>query len=372
MTASRDALAPTTHLAGQPPPGLCDTVRATMCAGRIPALSLAVVDRDRLLYAAGFGVADLATCVPATPRTAYLWFSMSKIVTATAAMRLVDEGSLDLDAPAAEYVPVLRIAGSDLPTVRQLLDHTAGLGNPLPLRWVHPAGEPGPDPAELLARLMHRRRAYRYPPGEAARYSNVGYLALGEVIAAASAVPFRQFVRQTVLEPLGMGRTGFGHQSAEPAAVGYVNGSAVIHPLLRAFLPRGVVGPRVCGRTSLRPFQVDGPAYGGLIGDVLDAGRFLRLHLGDGVVDGVRVLARSTAATMRQVDRPGQPFDHGLGWFRRPGPGDADRVEHLGAGAGFWNVMRLYPDRGLGVVVMTNGTTRQDLEPILSLVAAGR
>jgi CubicO group peptidase (beta-lactamase class C family) len=102
---------------------------------------------------------------------------------------------------------------------------------------------------------------------------------------------------------------------------------------------------------------------------VLDAGAFLRMHLRDGELDGTRILAARTARVMREVDHPGKPFDHGIGWFRRPSDRAGSWVEHFGAGAGFWNVMRLYPDRGLGVVLMSNSTRSYDFEPLFALLA---
>jgi hypothetical protein len=72
---------------------------------------------------------------------------------------------------------------------------------------------------------------------------------------------------------------------------------------------------------------------------------------------------------MRTVEHPGEPFDHGIGWFRRPSKAPGQRVEHFGASAGFWNVMRLYPDRGLGVVVLSDSTTTYDFEPLFALLA---
>ena len=171
---------------GTAPDGLLDAVTTLMRDGHIPGLSLAVVDRDRQLLAAGFGEADLATATLAIPSTAYLWFSMSKIVTATAALRLADDGCLDLDAPVGEYVDHLRAPGPRQPTVRQLLNHTSGLANPLPIRWAHLAEATPPDPEVLLRRLMSRRHPYRYPVGAAARYSNLGYLAAGQVITSAA------------------------------------------------------------------------------------------------------------------------------------------------------------------------------------------
>jgi CubicO group peptidase (beta-lactamase class C family) len=94
----------------------------------------------------------------------------------------------------------------------------------------------------------------------------------------------------------------------------------------------------------------------------VDVARLLRLHLADGTVEGSRVLAPSTARTMRTIATPGRPFDLGLGWFRRPADRDAEPafVEHWGTGGGFWNAMRLYPDLGLGVVVMANTTRAYD------------
>ncbi|MCB5293983.1 hypothetical protein [Arthrobacter sp. SO3] len=107
--------------------------------------------------------------------------------------------------------------------------------------------------------------------------------------------------------------------------------------LWRGLLPAGIAGDRHGPYLSLNPFYVDGPAYGGLVGDVLDAGRFLRMHLRDGELDGTRILSPK---------------------FRRPTQTRGHWVEHFGAGAGFWNVMRPYPDRGLGIVARSNGTSR--------------
>jgi CubicO group peptidase (beta-lactamase class C family) len=353
--------------AGTPPDGVTDAINTMMRTSRIPGLSLAVVNRERTLLAGGFGFADRAASTPATASTAYLWFSMTKIVTATAALRLADEGHLDLDAPIDAYLDYLRAPGRTQPTVRQLLNHTAGLGNPLPIRWVHPIGAPAPDPEALLRRVMGRRRAYRYPVGASATYSNVGYLAAGQIIATAAGMPFAAYVHKRVLEPLGMTRTGFSPSGQE--AIGYVKAPRIVNPLLRRLLPAGIVGDRHGGYLTLNPFAVDGPAYGGLVGDVQDAGRFLSMHLRDGELDGSRILAPHTARRMRIIDQPGKRFRHGTGWFRRPTDTPGQWVEHLGTGAGFWNVMRLYPDRGIGVVVMSNSTTGYDVEPLFALLA---
>lgn len=141
---------------------LADRVERFRRRNRIPGMSVAVV-RPNGATAVAAGVADRAAGMPLTAGTRFLWFSMTKVATATAAMTLVDQGRLDLDAPLSD---VLGTAGRRFdPTVRQLLSHTAGLPNPLPLRWIEVDGQ-APDRAERLrAGLLRRSRPTRPPAG---------------------------------------------------------------------------------------------------------------------------------------------------------------------------------------------------------------
>ena len=352
----------------QPPDtGMLDTARATindlMARHHAPGLSIAVTDTDRLLFAEGFGHADLASQRPATADTRYLWFSMSKLATATAALRLADQGRLDLDAPVHSYLPSFSARSGEQPRVRRLLDHTAGAGDPLPLRWVLPADASDAAVAAFARRVLDRHPRPTRPAGERARYSNLGYLLLAAIISHVSGEPFEDHIRRHLLQPAGMTATGYAHSDrAQDHATGYVRLPRPLTPVLRAALPAGIVGERHGPYVALRPFRVAGAGYGGLIGSVTDAARLVRLHLADGTIDGARILAPDTARAMRTIHAPGRPFDLGLGWFRRPADRDAQPafVEHWGTGGGFWNAMRLYPERGLGIVVMANTTRAYD------------
>src|SRR6478609_42489 len=344
--------------------------RRLMAEHQVPGLSIAVTSSSRLVYAGAFGDADLAQHRATTTDTRFLWFSMSKIVTATAALRLADEGRLDLDAPVRSLVPSFAAkSGHTQPRIRQLLNHTAGAANPLPLRWVQPAGAPPGAARDKVGALLRRARPTR-PVGELARYSNLGYLVLADVIATVAGEPFETYVRRAVLEPAGMRGTGYVHDPTADSATGYARLPRPLTPLARLALPPGIVGDRHGGQLALRPFTVVGAGYGGLIGDAPDAARLLRMHLADGIIDGQRILATDTARSMRVVRTPGKPFDLGLGWFRRP----ADRharpafVEHWGTGGGFWNAMRIYPALDLGVAVMAN-TTRSYQHDVLMRAA---
>lgn len=361
-------------------PTVLHTARATitdlMARHRVPGLTVAVTDARRLLFAEGFGHADLAAERPATADTGYLWFSMSKIATATAAMRLADEGLLDLDAPVSDLVPGYAARSGEQPRVRQLLNHTAGAVNPLPVRWVLPADAHDEDVEAFARRILARHGRPERPAGGPARYSNLGYLVLAEAIARVTGETFTDHVQRALLTPAGMAATGYAQRAGAPYATGYVRLLRPLTPALRLALPNGIVGDRHGEHVALHPFRVAGAGYGGLIGSAPDAARLLRIHLGSGSIDAARILAPASASAMRTIATPGKPFDLGLGWFRRPADRNAEPgfVEHWGTGGGFWNAMRLYPELGLGVVVMANTTRPYDHHTLMTalVTAFGR
>jgi CubicO group peptidase (beta-lactamase class C family) len=208
-------------------PDALQAIIAGQLRQHVPGLSMAVIKDDHVQWAQGFGLADLRTRRPAEARTIYLWFSMTKIVTATAVLQLVDRAQLDLDGAAAEYLPehamLFRPTGQPPVTIRHLLSHSAGLANPVPVGWVHPITAPVPDQSAFTRRLLARQTRLQAPPGTRAAYSNLGYLALGEVIARVSGLPYQQYVREHLLQPLGMRRTDFVYRDdlLPDAAVGY-------------------------------------------------------------------------------------------------------------------------------------------------------
>jgi len=363
---------PRTKAASAYAEGLAAFLEGQVRSEGVPGLSVAVVRAAGTVWERGFGFADLAAGTAATASTVYPWFSMTKIATATAVMRLAEGGELDLDAPADEYFRGFKVVSQPEPvTVRHLLNHSSGLPNPVPIRWVRPAGATAPDHRDFVRRLLARNRRLKYAPGERARYSNLGYLVLGEVISEVSGARYEEYVREEILSPLGMSGTGFSYPlpAEDAAATGYHPLRRPLAPLFRAALPRGVVGPRHGRYVTFNPFYVLGPAYGGLIGGVSEAARFVRLHLNGGVVDGTRLLTQESVTEMRRITPRGGERDFGLGWYRPRAARELRPhfVEHLGGGAGFRNVMRIYPEEDLGVVMMGNATS-YDHEPLLDAI----
>lgn len=345
--------------------------------GAVPGLSLAVVGPEGLRWAGGLGFADLATGTPTTSATVFPWYSMTKLVTATAILQLHERGLLGLDTPVAQYYGPFRAlrpaSWAGRVTVRHLLSHSAGLPNPLPVQWIHRADQPGPEPGPFLAGLLARHPQLQFDPGTRGAYSNLGYLVLGEIVAAVSGQPYQTFVHEKILAPLGMARTAFGYTPAmtATAATGYQRRLSPLTPLLRALLPPGILGAPAGRFLSFERFQVDGAAYGGLIGPVDEAARFLHAHLAAGQIPGGGILSPASVALMQRLAVRGKGRDFGLGWFRPRArrAGELAFIEHLGGGAGFWNDMRLYPEQGLGVVVLGNATAYDHATVIQRLVA---
>jgi CubicO group peptidase (beta-lactamase class C family) len=286
---------------------------------------------------------------------------MTKIVTATAVLQLAEQRALSLDDPVERFLPEFPKPGSGWPPVRirHLLSHSAGLSNPIPVRWVHRADQAGREPHEFATALLAKHRRLRSPAGSKAVYSNLGYIALGEVITAASGRRYEDYVHSRILEPLSMVDTGFGYAAGadEDVATGYQRRLSPMTPLLRLLLPKGIVGDRAGRFVAFNRFCVDGPAYGGLVGPVSDAARFLAAHLNGGEFEGARLLTPQSVGRMQRLEARGRKLDVGLGWFRRGADrSGAEFWEHLGGGGGFWNMMRIYPGDRLGILAMGNAT----------------
>jgi CubicO group peptidase (beta-lactamase class C family) len=337
-----------------------ESVRKIMRSA-VPGLSIIVVGAKGTQWVRAFGFSDIAARRLATEHTVYMWFSMTKMVTATCVLQLVESGQIGLDDAVAEHYEPFRILRpshwAESVTVRHLLNHTSGLKNPVPITWIHKPDQPGPPPGAFLNNLLHKNSRIRSEPGSTARYSNLNYLVLGELIASVSRQDYRDYVRQRVLKPLRMERTDFvmTPEMGQLAATAYQKRWAWATPALRVLLPGWVFGDPADGFFALNRIYVDGAAYGGLIGSAEDAAKFLRAHLNFGEVEGTRLLTADSVTLMQTVTAHGPALDVGLGWLRSRN--SDEYLEHLGGGGGYFNVMRIYPSSFIGIVIMGNSTS---------------
>ncbi|MEV4754356.1 serine hydrolase [Micromonospora sp. NPDC049559] len=300
---------------------------------------------DELVEAA-YGVLNVETGVAVTTDSLFQIGSISKVWTATVAMQLVDEGRLDLDTPVAEYLPELRLADADVAkrvTMRHLLTHTSGIDGD-----VFTDTGRGDDCLEKYVALLGEV-AQNHPLGVTWSYCNSGFALAGRVIERITGGSWDQAMRDRVFAPLGLRHTVTLPEEAllHRAAVGHVGDDeptrAPVWTLPRALGPAGLI-------TST-------PA------DVL---AFARAHLAGGVAaDGTRLLSAGGTATMARKhadlpDRYSLGDSWGIGWIRFDWDGHR-LVGHDGNTIGQAAFLRLLPEQGLAVTLLTNGGRARDL-----------
>lgn len=317
-------------------------VQHEMAQNKVAGLSLALVDDQRVVWAQGFGFADVEQGIPASAETLYRVGSISKLFTDTAAMQLAERGQLDIDKPIQHYLPVFApkmSQSSATITPRLLMTHHSGLQRDLLKGFQTPQPQPF---ASLVDHMASEPLAYA--PELVFSYSNVGISLLGTVVQSLSGEPFAQHMQQSVLAPLGMDHSAF--------ETGVLNS-----PLMS----KGYHGREAIPEIPLR----DVPA-GGLNSSVNDLSRFMSMVFAKGLSDTHQFLKPETVDEMLRPQNSAVQLDFnfqtGLGWMlstlgkstiENAGP----VAHHSGAIGMFRSQMYLLPRHKLGVVVLANSGT---------------
>jgi CubicO group peptidase (beta-lactamase class C family) len=314
-------------------------------AAQVPGLAVAIIHDHEVTYSRGFGVTSVEDDgLPVTPETLFRIGSVTKPLTGTAVMRLVDRGLVCLDAPVREYLPWFTLSEpgvAERVTVRMLLTHTSGLpisGTPL-----DPQAVGRVDPEALEARIRQEIPQLRLvaPPGTIWSYSNGAIHTLGHIIEVITGVFYAQAMQELVFAPLDMHRTTF-----DPTV-------AMTYPLAQShdLLEDGSL--RV--RHRFANFSGHYPS-GQAISTVLDLANFALLHLQQGSFRHAQVLSAEAVAEMH---RPHvdfftiPPSGHGLTFFVGACKGFW-RVAHGGAIGSFGANFDLLPETGTAVILLYN------------------
>jgi dipeptidyl aminopeptidase/acylaminoacyl peptidase len=287
------------------------------------------------------GVLHIRTGAPATPDSLFQIGSISKVWTATVVMALADEGLIDLDAPIVEVLPEFRLTDPDVTkavTPRHLLTHTSGIDGDI----FTDTGR-GDDCLEKYVGILGEARQ-NHPLGATFSYCNSGYSLLGRMIEKVTGQTWDQALRDRLIAPLGLTHTVTLPEEALlfAAAVGHDDHDGELAPVRAWSLPRSL-----------------GPA-GLITSTAADVLAFARLHLTGGAgADGTRVLSQKSVAAMaaHHTDLPDKHVlgdSWGLGWIRFEWDGHR-LIGHDGTTLGQSAFLRMLPEDGLAVVLLTNG-----------------
>ena len=336
-----------------------------------PGLQLVIVDRNGVVFEQHQGLADIASAKAMAADTTLMAYSMSKTITAAAVLQLVDANVLRLDKPVCRYLP-WEPYGTDV-TVRQLLAHTAGIPNPIPLRWIHsPADDASFDERAALMVVLHRHPHLATRPGSKYAYSNIGYWLLGCVIAQVTGQSFVSYVTTNVLARLGVTPVDLGYTIADASrhASGYLEKYSLMNAFKRLLIDPAYIGDYSGRWLRIRDHFVNGPSFGGLVGTATGFSKFLSDQLREHSAlfrDATRALFYEQQHTLR-----GEAVAMTLGWHIGSSA-SAPFYYKEGGGGGFHCMMRLYPAAGLGVVALCNSTgfdVRRLLDSLARRVAA--
>lgn len=300
-----------------------------------PGAAVVVVDGEHVVYARGFGVANVETGSPVTPDTVFQIGSMTKSFTAAAVVALAEEGKLDLQAPVGTYVPGLspRLARV---TTHQLLTHTAGILDEPDEYGLH-------DESALGAYVRSWGDAYcLFAPGEVFSYSNSGMALAGLVLEEAGVEPYATQVAKRLFAPLGMAHTTF-----QPLV-------AMTYTLAVGHRSRGAEKPEV-----IRPLGEDWrlvPA-GGIWSTANDLARFAIALLHEGRLEGKQVLPAAVVAKVLEprVAVPVVPGDFRYGYGVIFETHDGVRTAgHEGTMPGYLAMLRMSLEHRVAIIVLAN------------------
>jgi len=317
----------------------------------VPGLAVAIVKDGRVVLEKGYGVRERGKSAGGDERTLFAIASNTKAFTVAALAMLVDQQKLAWDDPVRRFLPSFElrdpVASADL-RVRDLLSHRSGLGTfSGDLLWYDTTFSAG----EVLRRVRYLEP--RYPFRSRFGYSNVMFLAAGQVLEAASGATWDAFVQSQLLDPLGMRDT-----------VTSVRGLAERDNVAT---PHGPVGS---GARAYPWYTTEaGGAAGGIISSAHDMTRWLLLQLGRGTLDGRTYFSDAQARAMwtpqvsftigkdAQAASPTTHFNaYGLGWMLRDYHGRLV-ASHGGGLDGMYSAVSIVPDDRLAVVVLTNAMT---------------
>jgi CubicO group peptidase (beta-lactamase class C family) len=322
-----------------------DQIFAAEFAKDNPAsLTVGVISGPNLVWTKSYGLADIEKKTPATKESEYRIGSITKQFTGVMLLQLADKGKVHLSDPVEKYYPEIHKVTNPYPnaapiTLIELATHTSGLDREPGNTETYLTGQVADWEKTLLAALGHT--SYTFEPGTHYSYSNIGYAILGAALGRAAGQPYIQYVREHILEPLGMKRTAF-EQNAD-----------ILSTLTKGYVVHDGAPDPTAPAKDLR----DGRGYkipnGALFTTVGDLAKFVSFEMGDGpetvlkksILADNRTRASSTNGTLTS--------GYGIG-FMLSRRGDLISVGHGGSVAGYQAGAYFNPPSHTGVIFFRN------------------
>ena len=324
---------------------------------RTPAVQYVIFDNEKIIFKKQLGSSNIKNNVKADKRTTFNAFSITKTFTALAILQLVEKGKINLDNYVKDYLPNFPYLSNI--TVKQLLTHTAGIPNPIPLNWIHLKTEHQEfDRNKYFDKVFKKHNKTKSQPNEKFAYSNLGYVLLGQIIENISKTSYEKYIKTHIIDNLGI-ENELGFEINEKAhAKGYHKKWRFMNLVLGFLIDKSKFMNIEKGKwNSFKNYYVNGASYGGLIGT---ANAFM-IYLQELLKPNNKLISNECKALLftENFTNNNKPTKMCLSWFKGELNGN-EYLTHAGGGGGFYSELRIYPKLGIGSVIMFNRTGMKD------------
>lgn len=326
---------------------------------KTPGIQYYFFDKDSVIHSFNGGFADIKNQKKITNKTTFNGWSVTKTFTALATVQLAEKGLLKLDDPAIKYLPDFPYPPSI--TIKQLLAHSSGIPNPIPLRWVHtPDEHDGFDYIKHFNPIFKKNNRVKKAPNEKFAYSNLGYVFLGMIIEKVSGMDYTDYINKNIIQKAGIKTEQLDFEVHNPDihAKGYHKSLSFSNLLLGLLFDKSKFKIGKEGKwDAYRTIYVNGVSYGGLIG----TGKAFVVYIQELLKSENQLISAKYKKLLfeENILNNGKYSNMCLSWFKGELNGQT-YYAHAGGGAGFYCEIRLYPELEKGSVIMFNRSGMSD------------
>lgn len=322
-----------------------------------PSVQYSFFTTDSTIFSYSNGSADILNDKNVNSTTRYNLYSVTKTFTALAILQLAEQGKLSLNESASAYLPSFPYS-TDI-TVLQLLNHTSGVPNPMPLNWIHlPDDHSKFDRNTFFSVIFHQHHELRYEPGSRFSYSNLGYILLGQIVENISGQTFEGYVNENIIHRAGISPDDLSFRlDTQAQAKGYQKRWTITNAVLGCFIDKHKFMSSAEGTWKpFRFFYNNGAPYGGMFGTIAGLQQYAQVLL---TSDSVLIGEEYKQILFTEAIAGNKPTGMSLSWFKGEIKGHT-YYTHAGGGGGYYVELRVYPALGVGSVIMFNRTGLHD------------
>ena len=321
---------------------------------KTPSVQYLIFTKDSVIHRFQNGFANINNKKYINQNTTYNAFSVTKTFTALAILQLAENESLNIDKPVNEYLPDFTYSSNII--IRQLLTHSAGIPNPIPLSWIHLTNEhQGYNKDKFFKHIFQENSKIKSEPNEKYSYSNLGYVILGQIIEKVSGLTYENYIEKNIIKKIGVTPNELSFTiNSKNHTKGYHKKWSFSNLILGFLIDKSKYMNDTEGKwKSFKNIYVNGTSYGGLIGTTEGFMKYLQ----ELMKSNSRLLSDKYKKVFftENFTKDGKKTGMCLSWFKGEMNGN-EYFAHAGGGGGYYCEIRIYPELEIGSVIMFNRT----------------